>query len=466
MNDNNKNDRHFDWLDDDKDGDDYRTYKQGVDHTEDSLERFRQAVDARDRMREGRDFDFEKKDEKKESQQEFSNEDSPEQIDPKLKKYIDMSIKKSSKKPAFMKGLALVIAGSLIGTMVGARLPRSNNGQDISNNVGPQSVSISASEEYNIESAVAKKATPSVVGIQVNLQRRVQGFWNDQIIQGEAIGSGVIVSQDGYILTNAHVVADADKEDGANVLFYDNSKANARILFVDQTLDLAVIKVDRTDLTPIEMGDSELVQVGDKAIAIGNPVGLNLQSTLTSGYISGINRSIQMQDSSVLDGLFQTDAAINSGNSGGALLNKNGQLIGINTAKVQSTDGIGFAIPINVAKPIIDSFIEEGSFEAVQLGIRGVNLDVYQQYAGDGDRFLDKKGVVIIDVAMNGNAQKAGLKSKDLIMEIKGEPIESMNKLKQVLLTISKGESADVKVLRNGNEQTISVIFDGQAPNI
>ncbi len=434
--DDDRNDRHFDWLDDDDENDSFQSDPQD---TRESLERFKEAVNARESMK--------------------------DDIDPKLKRYIDDSVRKSRKKGAFARGLALVVAGSLIGTMIGFRLPRKPS-QDLSGQGPSQTVNISASEEYNIESAVAKKAIPSVVGIQVNLQRRIQGFWNDQIVQGEAIGSGVIVSEDGYILTNAHVVAEANKEEGANVLFYDNSKANARILFVDQTLDLAVIKVDKKGLTPIELGDSENVKVGDKAIAIGNPVGLNLQSTLTSGYISGINRSIQMQDSSVLDGLFQTDAAINSGNSGGALLNKNGQLIGINTAKVQSTDGIGFAIPINVAKPIIESFINDGTFEAVQLGIRGVNLDVYQQYAGDGDRFNDQKGVVIIDVSPNGNAYRAGLKSKDLIISINDEHIESMNKLKQVLLTISKGQTADVKVLRNGSEKTIKVTFDGQSPNI
>lgn len=434
--DDDRNDMHFDWLDDDDENDSFQSDPQD---TRESLERFKEAVNARESMK--------------------------DDIDPKLKRYIDDSVRKSRKKGAFARGLALVVAGSLIGTMIGFRLPRKPS-QDLSGQGPSQAVNISASEEYNIESAVAKKAIPSVVGIQVNLQRRIQGFWNDQIVQGEAIGSGVIVSEDGYILTNAHVVAEANKEEGANVLFYDNSKANARILFVDQTLDLAVIKVDKKGLTPIELGDSENVKVGDKAIAIGNPVGLNLQSTLTSGYISGINRSIQMQDSSVLDGLFQTDAAINSGNSGGALLNKNGQLIGINTAKVQSTDGIGFAIPINIAKPIIESFINDGTFEAVQLGIRGVNLDVYQQYAGDGDRFNEQKGVVIIDVSPNGNAYRAGLKSKDLIISINDEHIESMNKLKQVLLTISKGQTADVKVLRNGSEKTIKVTFDGQSPNI
>ena len=456
--DNKRNNKHFDWL---NDSDNDNSFRQESD-TNDSLERFKDAVNKREKMKDTQSYNFENASENSHNSQP-SNEDG---INPDLKAYIDDGINKSKRKGAFAKGLALVIAGSLIGTMVGMNLPNNKGNNQVSNQASPQTVNISASEEYNIESAVAKKATPSVVGIQVNLKRRVSGFWNDQIIQGEAIGSGVIVSKDGYILTNAHVVADANKDEGANVLFYDNSKATAKILFVDETLDLAVIKVDKTGLTPIEMGDSESVKVGDKAIAIGNPVGLNLQSTLTSGYISGVNRSIQMQDSSVLDGLFQTDAAINSGNSGGALLNKNGQLIGINTAKVQSTDGIGFAIPINIAKPIVDSFIKDGTFESVQLGVRGVNLDVYQQYSGDAEKFGDKKGVVIIDVASNGNAYKAGLKSKDLIVSINDKPIESMNKLKQVLLTISKGQTADVKVIRNGQEKIIKVQFEGQSPNI
>lgn len=382
-----------------------------------------------------------------------------------VKAYVDESVKKSKPKYGFLKGLALVVIGSLIGSLIGPELPWNSDVQTkIEEPAQKEAINISAKEEYNIESAVAKKATPSVVGIQVNVER-MGGFWNDQIIEGQSIGSGVIVSEDGYILTNAHVVADARKDKGVNVLFSDNSKADAKVLFEDSNLDLAVIKVNKTGLTPIELGDSEKVAVGDKAIAIGNPVGLNLQSTLTSGYISGVNRSIQMQDGFVLDGLFQTDAAINAGNSGGALLNKNAQLVGINTAKVQSTDGIGFAIPINVAKPIINSFIETGRFESVQLGIRGVNLDVYKQYTGFEDENFDKKGVVIVDIDPNGNAAGTDLKENDIIISINGETIESMNKLKQILLTISKGDKATVRVYRDKVEKDITIEFKGQSPN-
>lgn len=454
MTDNFNKDNHFDWLNDNNDNKENFSNINPTSLNQESKDSFEETR--------AHDFNFQANNFKEENT--FKEENKEERtIDDGLKAYIEKELKKT-KRFAFAKGLALVLVGSLLGSLITANFPK-NSEKVLKNPSNPEAVNISAKEEYNIESAVAKKATPSVVGVQVNVQRRV-GFFDDQVIQGQAIGSGVIVSQDGYILTNAHVVSDAKDDQQVDVLFSDNSTAKAKILFRDETLDLAIIKVEKTGLQAIELGDSDHVQVGDKAIAIGNPVGLNLQSTLTSGYISGVNRSIQMQDSSVLDGLFQTDAAINSGNSGGALLNKDGKLIGINTAKVQSTDGIGFAIPVNTAKPIIKSFLEKGRFESVQLGIRGVNIDVYQQYLGSEEDLSGVKGVVVVDIARGGNASKSDLRENDIILSINDKPIESMNKLKQVLLTISEGDTAKVKIRRQGQEKEIEIKFDGQTPNV
>ncbi|NLW52033.1 MAG: trypsin-like serine protease [Tissierellia bacterium] len=376
----------------------------------------------------------------------------------KLRGIIQEEVRKSKPKYGFLRALALVLVGSVIGSFIGFGVGKSNDKKQVaisSNN--PTSISISANEEVNVENAVAEKSIPSVVGIQVNITRQ-GGFFGEQILQGEAIGSGVIVSEDGYIITNAHVIADAT-EDNINILFHNNDKAQAKLIWKDENIDLAIIKTDSTGLTPMELADSDDVKIGDKAIAIGNPVGLNLQSTLTSGYISGTNRSIQMQNGYVMDGLFQTDASINSGNSGGALVNSKGQLIGINTAKVQSTDGIGFAIPVNVAKSIINSVIDKGSFQSVQLGIQGVNLDIYRQRYELDFKVDSTDGVLVMEVVDGGNASRTDIKPKDVIVSIDGVKIESMNKLKQVLLKYSANDKATIDIIRDGKVKQVELTF-------
>lgn len=388
-------------------------------------------------------------------------------LDEDIKTYIDEEVKKKTKKRfGFLKALALVLVGSLLGSMITMNLPDNKTAEETPvKKSESQAVNISTKDEYNVESAVAKKSIPSVVGIQVNVIR-AGGFFGDEVIQGQAIGSGVVVSEDGYILTNAHVINDAKEDQEVDILFHNNDTAKAKVLWKDTTLDLAMIKANKSGLTPMQLGDSSKVEVGDKAIAIGNPVGLNLQSTLTSGFISGTNRSIQMAEGVIMDGLFQTDAAINSGNSGGALVDSQGRLIGINTAKVQSTDGIGFAIPVNVTKPIIDSFIKNGTFQSVQLGISGINLDVFKQHYGAQEKIEAEKGVVIAEIPQGGNASRSDLKVQDIIVGINGKPIESMNQLKQHLLTVNTGDTVTFNVYRNNKKIDVKVEFKPNEPNI
>ena len=207
-----------------------------------------------------------------------------------------------------------------------------------------EGVNITPTEDISAVQAVAKKSMGSVVGITtVQVQRRF--IWEEEV---SGSGSGVIISPNGYILTNSHVVGDGEAKD-INVLFENGDQMPGKVLWNDAYLDLAIVKVNATGLPAADLGDSDTLEVGQLAVAIGNPLGLDFQRTVTSGVISGLNRSIRVENT-VIEDLIQTDASINPGNSGGPLLNSKGEVIGINTVKIRSdaAEGLGFAIPINI----------------------------------------------------------------------------------------------------------------------
>lgn len=323
---------------------------------------------------------------------------------------------------------------------------------------GQEVLNISPSEEKNTESLVYEKASKSVVGVTTVIPGESNPFF--QMPSGQGVGSGVIMSEDGYILTNSHVISDGMAQD-VKVVFKDKNKEPmpAKVLWFDKDMDLAVLKIDAHGLTPISLGDSSKITVGDKAIAIGNPLGLDLQSTLTSGYISGLDRTIKVQNGQ-MDGLIQTDAAINSGNSGGALLNNRGELIGINTAKAGGAEGLGFAIPINEANAIVKKIQSGSNFEPVVMGIKSVTTDYYKGVTGR-DPGVDK-GIIVVEVVKNSPAEACGLRQNDIIVSIDDTEISSMGKLRSKLLSYDLGDKAKLKVIRDGKEMEIEITFSGQ----
>lgn len=367
----------------------------------------------------------------------------------------DENYRKKTKFP-WLRVLALMLIAALFGGGVTGLLMNRFQGGRGGSGSQQASQTIQIDAETNIENAVATKTTPSVVGITTLAMEENILFQQGESLT-EGIGSGVIVSDDGYILTNSHVIRDG-QANSIEVVFNDGEKAKAELLWNDTTLDLAVIKADRSGLTPVEIGDSEEVTVGDKAIAIGNPLGMDLQSTLTSGYISGLNRSITLANGMQMDGFIQTDAAINPGNSGGALLNAEGKLVGINTAKAGEGEGIGFAIPINLAMPIVDQIIKTGAYEPVLLGISGIDVGRFKMAVGQ-DLPIDE-GVVIMEVQSNSPADEAGLQRGDIITAIDDYKTPNMNQLKKALITHKKGDEVVLKVYRGDNEETINLNFD------
>ena len=381
-----------------------------------------------------------------------------------------MANRDNSKKqglPSFVSALLGAIVGGILVYVLTTTISVKSNDQKASNEPSKQieevenaskannNKKIEIKENESMESVVVKKSIDSVVGI-TTVSKVVQNtFFGPQSGYAEGVGSGSIVSKDGYIVTNSHVVSDGDVNE-INVLFSDGSKAPAKLVWNDATLDLAVVKVDKENLPVMELGNSDEVGVGDRVVAIGNPLGLELQSTVTSGIISGLNRTVSFNTGAQMDGLMQTDAAINAGNSGGALLNAKGEQIAINTAKAGNSDGIGFAIPINIVKPVIDQIKQNGKFNSVYLGITGQSLDYFLQYPqiNLGD-LKDKKGVVVASVFDDNDLLKKG----DLITAIDGNEVTDMISLKKQLLNYKVGDSAKITVYRDGKTMDIDFTF-------
>lgn len=269
-----------------------------------------------------------------------------------------------------------------------------------------------------------------------------------QVIPMKGKGSGFIVSKDGYILTNNHVIEGADK---ITVTLADGRQFDAKIVGKDPTFDLAVIKVKASNLPVLALGDSDAVQVGEWVVAIGNPFGL--EHTVTVGVISAKNRSIRAGNLS-FDGFLQTDAAINPGNSGGPLLNLDGKVVGINTAIIPYAQGIGFAIPVNMAKGVIDDLVNYGKVRRGWLGVytQPLTPDFIQAYG-----LKVNKGAVVADVVPNSPADKAGIKRGNVITKVEGVDIEDPQDLVFQIRKRNAGEKVKLEVVTQGGSKTITV---------
>jgi len=311
--------------------------------------------------------------------------------------------------------------------------------------------------------AIAEKVGPSVVGISIKYKAQsfIFGFQ-----EGNSSGSGIIIRNDGYIMTNNHVIEQAMQGntklmDGAKIEVILPNKVDepytATVVGRDARTDLAVLKIDATNLPAIEIGNSDEVKVGELAVAIGNPGGLEYMGSVTAGVISGLNRSIPLDENNELK-LIQTDAAINPGNSGGALVNQEGKLIGINTAKISGSgyEGLGFAIPVNEAKEITDNLIE---FKYVKgrpsIGIM-VNRSFNEQIA---QRYDVPAGILIEDVVPLSGAYNAGVKRGDIITKVDGKEVKTFSELEELKNKHEVGGILKLEIYRDDTTINLEVIL-------
>ncbi len=323
---------------------------------------------------------------------------------------------------------------------------------------------ISLEDYSNTGIYAANKVLPSIVGITVEYTVNSPYYGYSMKSSASASGSGVIISEDGYILTNNHIVNTSSTSSYYQVsqankvtvkLYNDDTIYDATIVGTDETTDLAVIKIEKTGLPAAELGNSDSVKVGEFSMAIGNPLGM--ESTVTAGIISAVNRTITSENRNYT--VIQTDAAINSGNSGGALVNSKGQVIGINTLKLSGTgiEGIGFAIPINSTVDIYKQLISDGKVKRPYIGISG--RDINEQTA---KQYKLVEGVYIVSVEPYSSAEKAGLKSYDVITEVDGNKITSMDELNEIKNSHKIGDIINLKVYRDNNYVDVQVTLGEQ----
>ena len=356
------------------------------------------------------------------------------------------------------------IRESLLGTQPNTNTSNStlssqNSGTSSSTNL----VSLANYSDTGI--SVAEKVRPSIVGITVEYSVS-SVYYKGLTGTSKAEGSGIIISEDGYILTNNHIVNSTNNSSSS---YYEVGKANKVTVFLyndeteyegtiigtDEQTDLAVIKIEKTGLTAAELGNSDNVKVGEFAMAIGNPLGM--QSSVSAGMISALNRKITSDG--ITFNLIQTDAAINAGNSGGALVNADGQVIGINTLKASGTgvEGMGFAIPINSAKPIYEQLIQYQKVKRPYIGISGRDLD--EETAKANNLVV---GIYVASVEDFSAGQKAGLKIGDVIIEADGKKITTMDELNVIKNNHNIGDEMKLKINRNGSEKEVTLILQEQ----
>ena len=349
-------------------------------------------------------------------------------------------------------GVVLVAAGAFGGVALhDTLLAPGNTYQGTIEQLAEPAPSDSISDARNTAVVrAAKKVSPAVVGITTKVYDR--DIFNRQVLIGEGVGSGIIFDKAGYIATNNHVVGNNKT---VIVSLADGQSVEGTVVGRDAKTDLAVVKINVDNLPVAEFGDSDTLQVGEPAIAIGNPLGLEFQGTVTAGVISSLNRTIGAEGQSMK--LIQTDAAINPGNSGGALVNADGQVVGINSAKIskEGVEGLGFAIPINAARPILDSLIQNGKVVRPYLGLYGLD----QRMAARFGMKLNVEGIYVYKVVPAGPLDQAGISHGDVIVNMNGTRVKDFTVLQNVIDSCKVGDSVSITYLRNGSERTATVVL-------
>lgn len=305
---------------------------------------------------------------------------------------------------------------------------------------------------------VIEETNKKVVGIS-KLQNLGNTIFSKSQENELGLGTGFIVSENGYIISNAHVAG--EKFSRCYVTLENGINYDGKVVWSDSNLDLAVVKIEAKNLPCVVLGDSSKIRVGETVYAIGNPIGYEFRRTVTSGIISAKNRTIKIDEkdkSSYMTDLIQTDATINPGNSGGPLIYPNGDVIGINTVKISSAEGIGFAIPINIIKQIIQSYKDTGDFQEATIGIYAYDKEVIP-YLNNAKVATFEKGIYVAQITPNGSADNTELKENDIITSIDNVEINTMNSLREYIFTKKPGDEVTLKVTKGKVNKEVKIVL-------
>ena len=301
---------------------------------------------------------------------------------------------------------------------------------------------------------IIEETTKSVVGIS-KLKSAGNSILSNSNESELGLGTGIIVAENGYILSNAHVTG--EKYSKCYITLENGQNYEGKVMWSDESLDLSITKIEAKNLSYAKLGDSSKIRVGEIVYAIGNPIGFEFRRTVTSGIISAKNRSIKIEEENnqtYMSDLIQTDATINPGNSGGPLITPNGEIIGINTVKISTAEGIGFAIPINVVKTIIESYKQTGKYEQATIGIYAYDKDVIP-YLDTNVKF--EKGIYVAQITPKGAADGSELEEKDIIVSIDDKELNTMNDLREYIYTKKPGDQVTLKIIRKKITKNINI---------
>lgn len=303
---------------------------------------------------------------------------------------------------------------------------------------------------------IIEETTRKVVGIS-KLKNAGNSILSKSTESELGLGTGIIVTPDGYILSNAHVTG--EKYSKCYITLENGNNYDGSVVWSDTDLDLSITKINAKNLEYVTLADSSQIRVGETVYAIGNPIGFEFRRTVTSGIISAKNRTIKIEEtdkSSYMTDLIQTDATINPGNSGGPLIYPNGQVLGINTVKISSAEGIGFAVPINIVKPIIESFKNTGSFEEATIGVYAYDKEVIP-YLNGSTNVNFEKGIYVAQITKNGPSDSTELKEGDVITNIDDVSLNTMNDLRQYIYTKKPNDEVILKITRGKINKEIKI---------
>ena len=311
-------------------------------------------------------------------------------------------------------------------------------------------------EESKTVADIIEETIESVVGIS-KLKNAGTSIFSESTESQLGLGTGVIVTENGYILSNEHVTG--SKYSKCYVTLENGNNYDGTVVWSDSNIDLSIVKIEANNLKYLTLANSDNIKIGETVYAIGNPIGFEFRRTVTSGIISAKNRTIKIEEeenSSYMTDLIQTDATINPGNSGGPLIYPNGEVIGINTVKITTAEGIGFAIPINIVKPIIESYQNTGDFQEAKIGMYAYDTEVIP-YLETGTSSSFQEGIYVAEVTKNGPAETAGIKGGDIITQIDDAKLETMNDLREYIYTKKPNDEVTLKINRGKIKRDIVV---------